>query len=129
MEKLMKDIKNQLDVVNSIDPDDYIASVNGMGIDLQGFDGSAVVFSVGTVTDGTHTPKVQGSDDNSIWNDVTVNDQEGNLSDLASDANQSVGYKGAKRYLRAVVTVTGATVGAQIASLVLKGIPHRAPVN
>lgn len=125
----MKDLKNYLDVVNSIDPDDYIATANGLGIDLQGFEGSAVVFSVGTVTDGTHTPKIQESDDNSAWNDVASDDQEGTLSDLTSDTNQRVGYKGAKRYLRAVLTISGATTGAQAASLVLRGIPHRAPVN
>ncbi len=124
----MKDLKNHLDAVNSIDPDDYIATVNGLGVDLQGFEGSAVVFSVGTVTDGTHTPKIQESDDNSIWNDVAVADQEGTLSVLASDTNQRVGYKGAKRYLRSVLTISGATTGAQAASLVLRGIPHLAPV-
>jgi hypothetical protein len=125
----MKDLKNQLDAVNSIDPDDYTATVNGMGIDLQGYESSAVVFSVGTVTDGTHTPKIQESNDNSIWNDVPIVDQEGMLSDLVSDTNQRVGYKGAKRYVRSVVTTSGATTGAQAASLVLRGIPHRAPVN
>lgn len=125
----MKDINNNIDAVNSIDPDDYIVTVNGLGIDLQGFESSAVVFSVGTVTDGIHSPKIQESDDNSIWNDVNITDQEGTLSDLVSDANQRVGYKGAKRYLRAVLTVSGATTGAQAASLVIRGISHLAPVN
>jgi hypothetical protein len=125
----MKDLKNNIDAVNSIDPDDYIATVNGLGIDLQGFEGSAVVFSVGTVTDGTHSPKIQESDDDSVWNDVASADQEGILSDFVSDTNQRVGYKGAKRYVRAVLAVSGATTGAQVASLVLRGIPHRAPVN
>lgn len=125
----MKDLKNQLDAVNSINPDDYTATINGLGIDLQGFDGSAIVFSVGTVTDGTHTPKIEESDDNSSWTDVALVDQEGLLTDLVSDTNQRVGYKGAKRYLRAVLTISGATTGAQAASLVLRGIPHLSPVN
>ncbi len=125
----MKDIKNHIDVVNSIDPDDYTATINGLGIDLQGFEGSAVVFSVGTVTDGTHTPKIEESDDNSNWTNVALADQEGLLSDLTSDTNQRVGYKGTKRYLRAVLTVSATTIGAQVASMVLRGIPHRAPVN
>ena len=125
----MKDLKNSIDVVNSIDPDDYTATINGLGIDLQGFESAAVAFSVGTVTDGIHSPKLEESDDNSNWNDVVLNDQEGTLSDLASDINQRVGYKGTKRYLRAVLTVTGATVGAQMAGLVLRGMPHREPVN
>ncbi len=125
----MKDLKNQIDAVNSIDPDDYTATINGLSIDLQGFEGSALVFSVGTVTDGIHTPKVEESDDNSNWNDVALVDQEGALSDLASATNQRVGYKGAKRYLRAVLTVSGATIGAQVAGIVLRGMPHREPVN
>lgn len=125
----MKDLKNHLDAVNSIDPGDYTATINGSGVDLQGFDGSAVVFSVGTVTDGIHTPKLEESDDNSNWNDVVLSDQEGTLSDLVSGINQRVGYKGAKRYLRAALTVSGATVGAQLAALILRGMPHREPVH
>lgn len=125
----MKDIKNNFDAVNSIDPDDYTADENGIGVDLHEFDGSAVVFSVGTVTDGTHTPKIQESDDNSNWNDVGTDNQEGSLVNLVSDTNQRVGYKGNKRYLRTVLTITGATTGAQVAALVIRGIPHYAPVN
>ena len=125
----MKDLKNNLDALNSIDPDDHTATINGLSIDLQGFQGSAVVFSVGTVTDGVHTPKVEESDDNSNWNDVSSVDQEGTLSDLVSGTNQRVGYKGAKRYLRAVLTVSGVTIGAQVAGIVLRGMPHREPVN
>ncbi|MEK9627839.1 MAG: hypothetical protein VW455_02330 [Nitrospinota bacterium] len=125
----MKDMKNNFDAINSIDPDDYIADENGAGVDIRDFRASAIVFSVGTVTDGTHTPKIQESDDNSNWNDVNANDQEGSLVDLVSNTNQRVGYKGSKRYLRAVLTVVGATTGAQVAAMIIRGIPHLAPVN
>lgn len=125
----MKDIKNNFDLVNSIDPDDYMADENGVGVDIREFDGSAVVFSVGTVTDGTHTPKIQESDDNSTWTDVDTKDQEGSFVDLVSNTNQRVGYKGNKRYLRAMLTVSGATTGAQVAALVVRGMPHHAPVH
>ena len=123
----MRDMNNNFDAVNSIDPDDYVADVNGAGIDLRAFDGSAVVFSVGTVDDGTHTPMIQESDDNSNWNDVNVSDEESSLVDLSSDMNQLVGYKRNKRYLRSVLTIAGATTGAQLAALVVLGIPHHAP--
>lgn len=125
----MKDLKNRIDAVNSIDPDDYTATVKGLGIDLQGFESAAVVFSVGTVTDGTHIPKIEESDDNSSWSDVDSSDQEGALSKLVSDTNQRVGYKGSKRYVRATLTISGATTGAQVAGLLLRGLPHREPVN
>jgi len=124
----MKDMKNNMKAVNSIDPDDYIASENGVSADLQGFDGAMLVFSVGTVTDGTHTPKMQESDDNATWNDVASSDQEGTLADLASDTNQQVGYLGVKQYIRAVLTVAGATSGAQVAALIVLGKPHLSPV-
>lgn len=125
----MRDLKNNIDVVNSIDPDDYTATENGAGVDLQGFEGAVVAFSVGTVTDGTHTPKVQESDSQgSGYTDVAAADLIGSLSDLASDTNQRVGYIGSKRYVRGVLTVSGATVGAQAAAVVIRGIAHRRPV-
>ena len=97
-------------------------------MDLQGFDGGVVVFAVGTITDGTHTPKVQESDDDSTYTDVAAADLEGTLAALASDVNQRVGYKGNKRYIRDVSTVGGASTGGVYAGVVVRGLPHRAPV-
>lgn len=125
----MKDTKNNFDAVNSIDPDDYAANKDGTAVDLRGFDGSTVVFSVGKVTDGAHTPKIQESHDKSKWADVSADDQEGALVNLASNINQRAGYKGGKRYLRAVLRVANANTGAQVAALIIRGIPHHAPVD
>ena len=116
-------------VAEAIAPAAYTADANGTGIDLQGYDAAMVVFHPGTITDGTHTPKVQESDDNSTWNDVAAADQEGTLSALANNTVQRVGYKGAKRYVKAVVTVTGATSGGVYGAEVVRGLPDIAPVN
>lgn len=124
----MRDLKNNIDVQTSLVPDDYTASANGSGVDLRGFDGALVAFVVGTVTDGTHTPKVQESDDDSTYTDVAAADLLGSLSDLASTTNQRVGYIGSKRHVRAVLTVSGATVGAQVAALVVRGLAAQQPV-
>lgn len=125
---MLRDLKNNVDAINSISPAAIIATVNGAGIDLRDFGSAMMVFDPGTITDGTHTPKMQESDDNSVWNDVGVLDQEGTLAVLASNVIQRVGYKGTKRYIRAVSTVSGATTGGVYGATVIRGNPHQTPV-
>ena len=122
-----RDFHNEFSSSNSLVPAARNASANGTGVDLAGYRSAAVVFIVGTVTDGTHTPKLQESDDNSSFSDVAAADQSGTLAVLASSTNQEVSYIGAKRYIRAVVTVSGATTGAVDAAVVLRGNPVTAP--
>jgi hypothetical protein len=70
------------------------------------------VFLPGAITDGTHTPKLQESDvSGSGFTDVVAADQIGTLAALAANTVQQVSYIGAKRYVRVVVTVSGATTG------------------
>ena len=124
----MRDIKNHIDEVTSIAPAAHAASVNGSGVDLQGFEGAMVSFIVGTITDGTHTPSIEESDDDSTYTAVAAADLDGSLSNLASNTNQRVGYHGNKRYIRAVSTVSGATTGGVYAATVVRGKAHREPV-
>lgn len=122
------DIKQTLDVVNSLAPAARTATANGTGVDLANFASANVVFSVGTITDGTHTPSVQESDDNSTFTAVAAADLIGTLANLASNTNQRVGYRGTKRYVRAVSTVAGATTGGVYAGVVVRGDARKQPV-
>lgn len=123
-----RDFHNEVSVSNSLAPvGNRNASANGTGIDLAGYRATAVVFSVGAITDGTHTPKLQESDDNSSFSDVAAGDQSGTLAAFTASTNQEVSYIGSKRYIRAVVTVAGATTGGMYAALVLRGNPITAP--
>lgn len=126
----MRDIKNNVDIQPSLAPAVYSANQaeNGTGVDLRGFDAAQVAFVSGAFTDGTFTPKVQESDDNSNWSDVAASDLDGTLSNLSANAVQRVGYQGNKRYLRPVVTVSGATSGGAVSAVVVRGKPHLAPV-
>ena len=122
------DLENKTEVSNSID----IAAItdgtlNGTGVELTSH-GALVVFTVGTKTDGTHTPKLQDSPDNSTWADVAAADQVGTLAALASDTHQKVGYVGSERYLRAVITTTGSTTGIVAGAVVVKQNPRKGPV-
>lgn len=128
----MQDLKNNLDVAESIDADNRTASVNGVGVDLQNFNGAMMVF-IGndadtTTGDETYVPKLQDSPDNSAWSDVVAADQEGSLLDMAANEIQRVGYKGNKRYIRGVITLAGTTPVIDCAAVVVRGHPRKAPV-
>jgi hypothetical protein len=112
----MKAVKALIDYVTSVAPLIRTTSVNGSGVDLANYGGNAFAFVCGANTDGTHTPKLQDSADNSTFSDVVAADQVGTLSALAANTIQKVSYIGSKRYVRAVITVTGSpSTGANIA--------------
>ncbi len=109
-------------------------TATGAAVDLRGFDGAVVVFSFGTCTDGTHTPTIIHSDDNSTFTTCVYGTDIDGASALTAvtssaggNAVQQVGYIGKKRYVAAVITTTGATTGALSAASVIAGYPHRAP--
>jgi hypothetical protein len=123
----MRDMKNNTDVVSSLVPATRTASADGAGVDLQGYESAMAVFHSGALTDGTHTPKMQESDDNSTFTDVAAGDLEGTLSALSANAVQRVGYKGSKRYVKAYVTVAGATQGGIYSACIMRGEPNIRP--
>lgn len=121
-------LRNQnLQVANSLSAAarSAAATINGTGVDLAACDAATVAFQFGTWTDGTHTPKIQESNDNSSFTDVAAGDQIGTLSAVSgaggSNTTQVVGYKGAMRYIRAVLTTAAATTGALSAATVIRG--------
>ena len=128
----MRDIKNNLDAVGSIDPASITASTNGSGVDLRDFDGAMVVFQAGTADTGsgneTYTPSLEESDDNSVYTAVAASDLEGALGNMTANSVQRVGYKGAKRYVRAVLTLGGTTPSIDASALVVRGLPHHTPL-
>lgn len=124
----MRDIKNNLSEATSLAPAARTATANGTGVDLKGFGAAEVLFVVGAITDGTHTPSVMESDDDSTYTTVADADLEGTLAALAANTNQVVGYKGSKRYIRGTSTVSGATTGGVYAAVVIRALPDVAPV-
>ena len=126
------DLKSNVDVVQSIAPALIKIATNGSAIDLQGYHSAMVVFSVGLISDGTHTPKVQEAPDDGTgspgaWTDVAAADLAGTLAAFAASSVQRVGYKGVDRFIRAVVTSSGAT-GATYEATVARGRPSNSPL-
>lgn len=95
---------------------------NGTGVDTAGYESITCVFDVGTRTDGTHAAKIQDSADNSSFADVAAGFQVGTFAaDVTSNTDQSVVYLGEKRYVRAVLTTSGATTGAVVGAKFVLG--------
>lgn len=126
----MRDLEANLDYATSLAPaGNRTASANGTGVDLQGYDGALVIVAAGTITDGTHTPKVQESDDNSAFTDAAAADLVGTaLVAITTNSVQKISYVGAKRYIRAATTVSGATTGGMYVAYVVRGDASRRPL-
>ena len=123
----MTDLKQTTDVKNSLAPAARTATANGTGVDLANFASAEVAFVVGTITDGTHTPSVQESDDDSTYTAVAAADLIGTLAALASTP-PARRLSCTKRYVRAVSTVSGATTGGVYAGVVVRGNARKQPV-
>lgn len=129
----MNDIYNTLDARQSINLADRSTAVNGSGVHLQGYEGAMAVLSVGagwTGTDGTTAITLEESTDNVTFTAVAAADILGALPTLSGYSDRGdarVGYKGNKRYLRAVGTPTGATTAVTYGVLILRGLKRHNP--
>lgn len=108
------------------------ATTNGTTVDLQGYQSATVLFNAQAWTDGTHTFSIEHSDaSGSGFAAVAAADLDGTAPVItaagAQLATYRVGYLGNKRYIRAVQTVAGASTGAIIGALVIRGQPRKAP--
>lgn len=128
----IRDLKNNVDAAFSLAPAARVnGTANGTVVDLRGYDAAMLLVQFGAYTDGTHTPSLEHSDDGSSFAAVPAVELSNTLTAVGSggaNSTQRAGYQGSKRYLRAVMVVTGATTGALSAALVLRGAPRQAPV-
>lgn len=130
-----KDLRDRLStpqVSLAIEARNANGTITGTGVDTKGMLGVYVEFAVGTITDGAHTPSLQESADTVNWTNVQPADQIGTLANLATTTPQAVGYIGALRYVRGVVTITGepatGAVGGIYGCNVILGIGRHEPV-
>lgn len=112
-------IKDEFSFVNSsnlpsLPPVATTTGRTGTAIDLANTTGNAILFVPGLWTDGTHTPKLTESSDNTTYTDVAAADLVGSFSAVSSTATaigQKISYIGKLRYVRPVITGTGTTTG------------------
>ncbi|KAB2787783.1 hypothetical protein F9K97_07540 [Brucella anthropi] len=127
----MKDGISGLGLVASLVPAVVTATTKGSHADLQGFNSATLIINTGAIAgDGLFSVTMQESDTttDSDFTDVAADDLLGSLpAALVADTVYRQGYKGTKRYIRAVITKTSGTSIAAGAIVVL-GHPHDAPV-
>lgn len=103
-------------------------TVNGADVNTAGFESATALVHFGAYTDGTHTAKLQEADDNGagapgVYADVAAAGliQAFTAVAAAGGANtiQEVSYIGGKKWMRIVMTTSGATTGAASAGSVV----------
>lgn len=129
----MDSLYDNVKVLASLVPATRTASANGTGVDTLGYNDAVAVILAGDIdlasTDETYAFKVQHSDDNSTFTDVTgatttvTADNDVKLIRV-SNLNTTI-----KRYVRVVATLGGTTPSWPGSAVFLLGSPVSAPVN
>ena len=127
----MKDGISGLSLVASLVPAVVTATTKGSHAALQGFNSATLIINTGAIAgDGLFVVAIQESDTTTDGDfaDVAAGDLLGLLpAALEASTVYKQGYKGNKRYIRAVITKTSGTSIAASAIFAL-GHPHDAPV-
>ncbi len=109
------------------------ADANGTGVDTQGYRDGMLVVQAGDIdlanADETYVIELEESDDNSTWSDVTsisVTITADNQTGVARIPELNVVRK---RYLRAVLNVSGTTPSIPCSAVFLLGESYAGAVN
>lgn len=127
----MRDIANNIGIVQALAPAVLTATATGEALDLLGFDSAALAVATGAIVGaGDFTAKLQHSHTTTSGDfvDVPAAELVGALpAILGANVTAKVGYIGGRRYVRAVITRNGGTSIAAGAVLV-KGAAASRPV-
>jgi hypothetical protein len=127
----MKDGISSIGLVASLVPAVVTATTKGSNADLQGYNSATLIINTGAIAgDGLFAIAMQESDTTTDgdFTDVDAADLLGTLPGAPEASTvYKQGYKGSKRYLRAVITKTSGTSVATGAVFAL-GHPYDAPV-
>jgi hypothetical protein len=129
----MQDITKELNLAIALNATAISSNTTtaGTAIDLQGYESLVLAIRSNAWTDGTYTPLVRESDDNSTYNDVADDDLIGLEADAAIGAANTVkkiGYVGHKRYVKLSIVSTSVTSGANMSAIAIRGHARHNPV-
>ena len=107
----MREVQAYIELSETFAPAIPTATANGTGVDLKDAQDATVVIHAGDWTDGSFVFTIEESDDNSSFSTVAAGNLDGSLPTIDSededDQIYKIGYKGTKRYIRLVSTVSG----------------------
>lgn len=131
----MKTIREAIKFVSSLVPAVRTADANGAAVDTLGFNTACLVVNAGAIdlasTDETYIVKVQESDTSGgTYTDITG----ASVAVTANDQVKSVevpglGIGGRKRFLRAVLDVSGTTPSIAGGAVIALGNAYNKPVT
>ena len=129
----MKDLKNNVSVLQSLAPASRTAAANGTGVSLLGFKSALAIICAGAAggTTPSYTFEIQESDDDSTYTAVAAADLQGTEPVITAGSEiHYIGYIGTKKYIRvAIPTVTGTTPTLLCSAAIALGHPTTAPVE
>lgn len=127
----MKDAYSAIGVVATLAAADFAATTKGSAVDLQGFNSATLIINTGAITAaGKYDVRLQESSTttDADFTDVPAKALLGVLpADLAASTVYKQGYRGTKRYVRAVITKQSGTSVFASATIV-RGHAADAPV-
>lgn len=110
----MRDLYNNIEVVEAIPPESLTANRTSDLVDLEGFGSACFLFHTGAEVGGAaFTADVQHSDTDTAGDFVSVDDADlqykSPFDSLPAESIAEVGYLGAKRYVRVILTKSAGT--------------------
>jgi hypothetical protein len=129
---MRKDSYSNVSVVASLVPAVQAATLKGSTVDTQGFSSALLIVNTGAIAgSGLYVMSLEESDTTTDGDFTTVAEAD-SIGDALPESLEAstvyrLGYRGSKRYVRAVITKTSGTSIAAGAVFVL-GMPHLAPV-
>ncbi|KWV60836.1 hypothetical protein AS156_27780 [Bradyrhizobium macuxiense] len=108
---MLRDISQNIGVVQTLAPAVQTATVNGTAVDTNGFESAAIVITTGAIVGAANfTAKLQDSSDGTNFTDVAASLLVGTLpAALAASTTYKQGYLGGNRYIRTVLTLNSGT--------------------
>ena len=128
----MQDLRNAIEVRNALDYSVIVTDTETAGeiIDMQGYESAVFVMRAAVITDGTYIVTIEESDDSGMSgaNDAVAPQIVGSAEFSGagdSEGVATIGYVGAKRYIRFTVDTTVSATG-NVLALVILANPRRA---
>lgn len=129
---MANDIVHNVYPAGSLGPVAVTAAGVGLGVDLKGYERSAVFLTIGAVTGTTPvvTMVLEESDDNAAYTLVSPADLIGGTNSLVANTASAGStlardYIGSRRYVRvSCVSVSGTAPSAMVSGVIARGRPR-----
>lgn len=122
----MRDLYNNIQELQVVDPDTPVADLDSEAVDMQGYESLVFLVSVGDTKDAGFAVALEDSPDNAVWTAVAAGLVQGPDTALAVDTASKYGYLGIKRYVRVALTIPGAT---DVGVVAVKNTVAKAPTE